>query len=608
MESGDGKTDDPGFCRYAAETMLPLLHQLEQEMSGVRSGDDIEYVHRSRVASRRIRASLQIFSSCLPVKSSVAWRRRIRDVTRALGEARDLDVQTGFIERYLREQTEGSGDPVLFFTDDLPLNPESLLQVLSAPYSSRPGLECIRLRLIQHRLQIQPAVLKAVDRLESSEVIESMMTCFHELKVRAFLAAPDIRTRYAYQQAFYHIMTCIQDLFWYEPWLSDPLMIKRHHEMRIAAKHLRYTLEAFSGLYEDNLKGEIKTFKSLQDLLGDMHDCDVWIAAIPGYLQDEKQRSISYFGNDALFRVLEPGLSDLLANRREIRSRLFSDLHDLWFSLKQDGFWKRLEEKISTPVCHSFVPEMSAGDEDQVRIALISDVHGNLPALEAVLEDAREKGVTAVLNAGDSVGYGAFPDEVVTLLRSSGVLSVIGNYDQSVLVKKWKSGRPRSRDKHIAMRYAYRNLSGKNRRYLKNLPTKIRLRVRNRTLLVTHGSPDSITEYLVPETPQSRFSEIAASAGADIVVTGHAHLPSVHETDGVWFVNCGSVGRTEDGDPRACYALLTLEPFSIVHIRIPYDIERAVVALRNRHLPDSFVRIVSEGRSLDLVSHPGGDA
>jgi diadenosine tetraphosphatase ApaH/serine/threonine PP2A family protein phosphatase len=69
-------------------------------------------------------------------------------------------------------------------------------------------------------------------------------------------------------------------------------------------------------------------------------------------------------------------------------------------------------------------------------------------------------------------------------------------------------------------------------------------------------------------------------------------------------VNCGSVGRTEDGDPRACYALLTLDPLSVVHIRVPYDISKAIEALRNRHLPDSFVRIVSEGRPLDIVSEP----
>jgi predicted phosphodiesterase len=122
--------------------------------------------------------------------------------------------------------------------------------------------------------------------------------------------------------------------------------------------------------------------------------------------------------------------------------------------------------------------------------------------------------------------------------------------------------------------------------------------------LVTHGSPGSLNEYLVQETPETRFREIAQKSKADIIVTGHAHIPSIRQVDGVWFVNCGSVGRTEDGDPRACYALLSLDPFSIVHVRVSYDISRAIDALRKRHLPDSFRRIISEGKPLDVVSEP----
>lgn len=623
--------DDPGFSRYAAETMLPLIRALEQELTGVRTADDIEYVHRARVATRRLRACLSIFSPCLPQKNVKKWRRTIRGITSSLGEARDLDVQIDFISSFIKKQIHDSCSGELFFYthqaeedetgedlhhplfvqrssgDTVPPDTADETSLLSCSCSfdiHRPGLECLLHRLKSRRLQIQPDLVRAVDQLEETSVLESMTTYLHELKVRADIEDGGGISRFSYQQACISTMTAIADLFWFEPWLMEPDMIHRHHEMRIAAKRLRYTLEAFGDLFECGLKSEIKTFKALQDVLGDMHDCDVWIERIPVWIHEEEKRAIRYFGNPDFFAIIRHGLNLLLENRRRKRDELFSQLNTLWNALKQEGFWDQLMEKVSGPVHNSFQEGAQVCRDGPVTIALISDVHANLPALEAVLEDARQKGATAVLNAGDSIGYGAFPDEVVSLLRSSHVLSVIGNYDQAVLSKKWKTGRPRSRDKQIAMRYAFHHLCRENRVYLAGLPREIRLRVKGTSILVTHGSPDSLTEYLVHETPESRLQEIAENTGADIIVTGHSHLPSIRSTEGTLFVNCGSVGRTEDGDPRACYALLTLDPLSVVHIRVPYDISKAIEALRNRHLPDSFVRIVSEGRPFDIVSEP----
>lgn len=611
--------------------MLPLLRSLQQELSGVKAADDIEYVHRARVATRRLRACLTIFSPSLPSKNVKTWRRTIRNITRSLGEARDLDVQIDFINTFISKQIRDTCQGVVFFYSHPPADDDSENDHLHHPLFSRvregegpdeesgsenllfctssfdmhrPGLECLLHRLKTRRQQIQPNLVRAVDQLEETAALESMTTCLHELKVRAEIEDGGGVSQFSYDQAFVNIMTAISDLFWFEPWLFEPENIHRHHEMRIAAKRLRYTLESFAGLYECGLKTEIKTFKNLQDILGDMHDCDVWIEKIPLCISDEEKKAVRYFGNSDFFSILKEGLLKLLDNRKKKRGDLFSELHTLWDSLKQEGFWDQLMEKVSYPVHHSFQERSDLCQDGPVTIALISDVHANLPALEAVLADARQKGATAVLNAGDSIGYGAFPDEVISSLRSSHVLSVIGNYDQSVLIKKWKTGRPRSRDKQIAMRFAYHHLSKENRAYLAALPREYRLRVKGTTLLVTHGSPDSLTEYLVQETPESRFREIAQKTKADIIVTGHSHLPSIREIDNVVFVNCGSVGRTEDGDPRACYALLTLDPLSIVHVRVPYDISKAIEAIRNRHLPDSFARIVSEGKPLDVVSEP----
>jgi len=127
-----------------------------------------------------------------------------------------------------------------------------------------------------------------------------------------------------------------------------------------------------------------------------------------------------------------------------------------------------------------------------MRIALIGDVHANLPALEAVLADAHERGVEAIWNIGDFVGYGAFPDEVVKRLQQEEALSIIGNYDIKALgVKKKKKKRKDGKvpEKWLAFDWAHDNLSKSSRKYLSSLPKEVRLEVEGKRILLTHGSP-----------------------------------------------------------------------------------------------------------------------
>ncbi len=245
-----------------------------------------------------------------------------------------------------------------------------------------------------------------------------------------------------------------------------------------------------------------------------------------------------------------------------------------------------------------------------MKVALIGDVHANLPALEAVLAHAREseQSVEAIWNMGDFVGYGAFPDEVVQLLRKENVLSIIGNYDLKVLQfkqkkKKWrKKKRP---EKYLAFKWTYEHLSKKSRKYLRFLSQEIRMKAKGRRILLTHGSPASNEEPLTPNTPEKRLRELAQMAKADVIICGHSHQPFAREVDGVWFINTGSVGRPDDGDPRACYAILQIESkdkdIQVHHYRVEYDVERAVAAIREHKLPEVFAQMTLQGRSLDAV-------
>jgi putative phosphoesterase len=241
-----------------------------------------------------------------------------------------------------------------------------------------------------------------------------------------------------------------------------------------------------------------------------------------------------------------------------------------------------------------------------VKIALLGDVHANLPALESVLAHAYSHNVSAIWNTGDFLGYGAFPNEVVEKLKQAGAISILGNYDLKVLGfkqkdKKWrKSKRP---EKYLAFQWAHQTLSHENRRYLKSLPEQRLLEVAGKSVLLTHASPASNEEPLDPDTPQERLSDLARLAGTDVVVCGHSHQPFVRRVENTLFINTGSVGRPDDGDPRACYAILeaTQEELHVQHHRLDYDLSRAVMGIRENGLPEAFAHMILKGRDLESI-------
>jgi len=237
-------------------------------------------------------------------------------------------------------------------------------------------------------------------------------------------------------------------------------------------------------------------------------------------------------------------------------------------------------------------------------VALIGDIHANLPALQAVLDHAHQQDVNAIWNIGDIVGYGPFPNGVVKRLRKEDVLSIIGNYDLKALDingKKRKWLNKRDPLKILAFRWAYKNLSKKGRKYLRSLPEEARFKWEGKRILLTHASPASNKEVLDTTTPEERLRELAQMAQADLIVCGHSHRPFVRQVDDVWFINTGSVGRPDDGDPRATYAVLWISSgeIGVEHFRVPYDVEMSTAAIRENHLPEEFAQMLIRGISLD---------
>jgi putative phosphoesterase len=245
------------------------------------------------------------------------------------------------------------------------------------------------------------------------------------------------------------------------------------------------------------------------------------------------------------------------------------------------------------------------------RIALIADIHANLPALEMVLSHVKEQQIDTIWNLGDSVGYGAFPDQVIQRLRQEDITSLQGNYDLKVIrfpLTKKKLRKNKRQEKYQAFKWAYENLSPDNRHYLTTLPDVLPIQIEGKNLLLVHGSPASSEELVTPETPKARLKELTKMAYAyfpmdkrvDLIGFGHSHLSFSKYLQNVWFVNCGSVGRPDDGDPRASYTIIEIDQqaISVQPFRIAYDIQRAAQAIRDNHLPEAFAQMIIQGRDL----------
>ena len=246
-----------------------------------------------------------------------------------------------------------------------------------------------------------------------------------------------------------------------------------------------------------------------------------------------------------------------------------------------------------------------------MRLALISDIHANLPALEAVLDDIRRRGdLDAVYHLGDLVGYAPWPDETVERIRAEGIAGVAGNYDSTVATDYRHCGcryeDPRQEElSHLSYAWTREHVSARTKAFLGALPFRLDLRplgghVPGPRLIMVHGAPTLNTLYWTADRTDDFCLKMAGQAGAqagDVVCFGHTHVPWQREVQGIRFVNTGSVGRPKDGDWRAGYVVLSADGsrMDAEFVRVEYDVERAMDAIRRSDLPDDFAEYLRTG-------------
>jgi CHAD domain-containing protein len=311
-------------CRYGFRTIRKAHQALVKVAEEAALKEDPEHVHRMRVASRRLRASMPIFKTCFPKKKYRKWYGEIRGITAALGTARDLDVQIAFLEEYHRKylSRETSGEPA---------------------GRERSGIPGLLRRLKRKRNRLQAKVEEVISSLAKRGIYDEFDQF---ISGAANVEAKEEKPGALYRKAHLKISSRIDRLLALESSVRIPDAVTRHHQMRIAAKKLRYTLEVFNRLFSGEFKKPLRTLETLQDVLGQIHDCDVWIADLQILLGDNYPKQEGSDGDTAAVPNHREML-DLLNDRTYERDRRYHAFVEMWEHLRQEQFFENLQLVVS---------------------------------------------------------------------------------------------------------------------------------------------------------------------------------------------------------------------------------------------------------------------
>jgi len=256
-----------------------------------------------------------------------------------------------------------------------------------------------------------------------------------------------------------------------------------------------------------------------------------------------------------------------------------------------------------------------------MRIALFSDIHANLPALEAFFKDIENNDVDAMYCLGDLVGYNIWPNEVIEEIRKRNIPTIAGNYDFGIGRSSDDCGCAYKTDEEkangsVSISLTNELVNANNRQYLRTLPAHIKLEFQlsgdKFNVLFVHGSPRRINEYLFEDRAEKSMLRIMEQADADVMCFGHTHKPyhrvlksdNEEEQHFRHAINIGSVGKPKDKDNRGGYVILTVNQdtsitdrnaIQVEFVRFDYDIEKAAKAVEDSILPNAYADNLRNG-------------
>ncbi|WP_300675417.1 metallophosphoesterase family protein [Soonwooa sp.] len=243
-----------------------------------------------------------------------------------------------------------------------------------------------------------------------------------------------------------------------------------------------------------------------------------------------------------------------------------------------------------------------------IKIAIFSDVHGNLPALKTVLKDIKEKGIQYQFCLGDLVDFAPWCNEVIEIIRQENILCLLGNHDERIafdqtLIPLEKHSEAETNARNQAINHTRKAISEENKNYLSQLPFNAKLNYKvgkkHWKIQLVHASLNSNDTYIYESENDNTFRKLANEADADIVVMGHTHISFKKKIDDLWFVNCGSVGRSKEENRLASYLSINLFEDKIIPeiVQIPYPIEETIEAIENSEIPNFYSEFLRNKKS-----------
>lgn len=300
------------------QTLRRHSESIQKHLDGAAEGKDPESIHQVRVGCRRLRTALRVFVDCLDASHVRRWRKETKRLLKSLRQVRDVDIQLLFLDELLKEKTAQNK-------------------------KIQPGINRLVLRLGQKREDLQKAVRKAIERFRKQNILmdirletERLLWDYQSQPSEAGSGLTEIASR--------AVREVLEETTGRLGCLQNRKDIQGHHRLRIAIKHLRYTLEIFEPVYEEGLERFIKPLKKMQTLLGDLNDCAGWAEWIETFCEKEKKRTEKFFGHTRPFRRLEAGLEFVRRHRRKQWRALFKEVCAESEKLEKEGFWKRLSE------------------------------------------------------------------------------------------------------------------------------------------------------------------------------------------------------------------------------------------------------------------------
>ncbi|KPH12773.1 metallophosphoesterase [Chryseobacterium sp. ERMR1:04] len=239
-----------------------------------------------------------------------------------------------------------------------------------------------------------------------------------------------------------------------------------------------------------------------------------------------------------------------------------------------------------------------------MQIAIFSDVHGNLPALEVVLHDIEQRGIHQKFCLGDLVDFAPWGNEVIEKIKQLNIPCLMGNHDERIafdipVIPLTKHSEEETAARFLAIDHSKKYITVENKKYLAELPFHVKLNYKvgekHWNIQLVHSSLESNDTYLYESENDEIFTDLLNDSQADVVIMGHTHLSFKKYFDGQWAINTGSVGRSKEENRLASYVILTLDEERITPeiIQVEYPLEEVCQQIEKSEIPNyyaSFLR------------------